>query len=117
LLDAEALFQQALAERSDLGALRSSYEANEASLRFARVAALPLPNLSLSRARDTSDVRTSGAGLSVVLPIWNRGRGEIAIARATRMELQAEYDARVFQARADIALQVDTLRRSAARDP
>ncbi|GAM99822.1 heavy metal RND efflux outer membrane protein of CzcC family [alpha proteobacterium U9-1i] len=114
-LDPEALFQQALAVRSDLSALRSSYEANEASLRFARVAALPLPNLSLSRARDTSDVRTSGAGLSLVLPIWNRGRGDIAIARATRVELQAEYDARVFQARADIALQVETLRRVAAQ--
>lgn len=115
VLDAEALFQQALAERADLAALRSSYEANEASLRFARVAALPLPNLSLSRARDTSDVRTSGAGLSLVLPIWNRGRGDIAVARATRTELQAEYDARVFQARADISLQVEVLRRIAAQ--
>jgi outer membrane protein TolC len=115
LFDAEALFQSALATRADLAALRSSYDANEASLRFARVAALPLPSLSLSRARDTSDVRTSGAGLSLVLPIWNRGRGDIAIARATRLELQAEYDARVFQSRADIALQIGALRRIAAQ--
>lgn len=114
-LDAESLFQAALVTRADLAALRSSYEANEASLRFARVAVLPLPSLSLARARDTSNVHTSGAGLSLVLPIWNRGRGEIAIARATRAQLQAEYNARVFQSRADIALQVDGLRRIAAR--
>ncbi|MCC6789620.1 MAG: TolC family protein [Hyphomonadaceae bacterium] len=114
-LDAAHLFEVALSTRGDLEALRSSYEANEASLRFARVAALPLPTLSLSRARDTSDVRTSGVGLSFILPLWNRGRGDIAIARATRAELQADYDQRVFQSRADIALQVGSLRRIAAQ--
>lgn len=114
-LDAAHLFEVALSTRGDLEALRSSYEANEASLRFARVAALPLPTLSLSRARDTSDVRTSGVGLSFILPFWNRGRGDIAIARATRAELQADYDQRVFQSRADIALQVGSLRRIAAQ--
>ena len=114
-LDAAALFERAVARRRDLAALRAGYDANEASLRHARLAGLPLPNLSLSRARDTSNVQTTGGGLSLVLPIWNRGRGDIAVARATRAQLQAEYAARIFQTRSDIAAQVDALERIAAR--
>lgn len=114
-LDAQALFARALADREDLAALRSSYDANEASLRFARIAALPLPGLSLSRARDTSNVHTTGLGVNLTLPLWNRGQGDIVVAEATRIELQASYNARVFQARSDIALQVQTIRQLATQ--
>lgn len=110
-LEAFQLFETAIAKRPDLAALKSSYEANEASLRYARIASLPLPNLTLSRARDTSNVHTTGVSASIVLPIWNRGQGDIRVAEATRSPLQAEYAARVFQLRADINLQVEALRR------
>lgn len=115
VLDPSALFDRAVSGRRDLAALRAGYDANEAGLRRARLASLPLPNLSLSRARDTSNVHTSGGGLSLVLPIWNRGRGDIAIGRATRTQLQAEYAARIFQTRADIAAQIDAVMRIAAQ--
>ncbi len=114
-LDPQVLFARVLADREDLAALRSSYDANEASLRFARIAALPLPGLSLSRARDTSNVRTTGLGINLTLPLWNRGQGDIVVAEATRIELQANYNARVFQARSDIALQIQTIHQLAAQ--
>jgi outer membrane protein, heavy metal efflux system len=37
------------------------------------------------------------------LPLWNRNRGGIAVEHATREALKAEYEARLFQTRADIA--------------
>lgn len=114
-LDPQVLFDRTLADREDLAALRSSYEANEASLRFARIAALPLPGLSLSLARDTSNVRTTGLGVNLTVPLWNRGQGDIVVAEVTRIELQASYNARVFQARSDIASQVHTIRQLVAQ--
>jgi outer membrane protein TolC len=38
----------------------------------------------------------------MTLPLWNRNRGNIAIASATRDQLKAEYEARLFQTRAEI---------------
>lgn len=46
---------------------------------------------------------TLGPQIGFTLPLWNRNRGGIAVARATRAQLHAEYDARLFQTRADIA--------------
>jgi len=44
------------------------------------------------------------------LPLWNRNRGGIAIASATREQLRAEYTARLFQTRAEIDTAVAALR-------
>ncbi len=63
------------------------------------------PNLQLTitRAQDTTGNQTLGPSVNFTLPVWNRNAGGIAIARATREQLRAEYAARVFAARADIA--------------
>jgi outer membrane protein TolC len=53
-------------------------------------------------SRDTDNVRTTGFGLNIVLPIFNRNQGKIAQERATRKELFDEYVNRVFEARSDI---------------
>jgi len=52
--------------------------------------------------RDTDNVRTTGFGINIELPIFNRNQGKIAIERATRQKLFDEYVNRVFETRSDI---------------
>jgi outer membrane protein TolC len=106
---AEALTQLALARRLDLAALRKGYDAAEADARLAVIQQFPNFSLTLAGARDTSDNRTVGGQIGFTLPLWNRNRGGIAVAQATRAQLRAEYDARLFQTRADIAAAASAL--------
>ena len=100
--DAEALVAQALERRLDLAALRAGYASGEAQVHKAVLDQFPNLSLSLSASRDTSANTTLGPAVGFTLPLWNRNRGGIAIARATRAQLQAEYEARLFQTRAEI---------------
>jgi outer membrane protein, heavy metal efflux system len=100
----------AVLRRLDLAALQEGYLSQEAQGRRAAVAALPLPQLDINRARDTSAVYTKGLSLAVGLPLWNRGRGEVRIAAAMRDQMRAEYIARVAQARNDIAALLGDMR-------
>ncbi len=102
-LDAAALFDVARGERLDLLALRAGYQAQEYQLQRDLLARYPRVNLGLQQARDTGDVTTFGFSASITLPIFNGGRGAVAIARATREQLRAEYEARLFQTRSDLA--------------
>lgn len=104
--DAEALFAIAVAERADLQALRAGYEAQEAAVHKAVLDQFPNLTLTLSGTRDSSGNFMAGPGVDLTLPLWNRNRGGIAIERATRSALQAEYQARLFQTRAEIAAAV-----------
>ncbi|MEO6065308.1 MAG: TolC family protein, partial [Lysobacterales bacterium] len=110
LLDAEALVLEAARSRLDVRALAAGYAAQERGVRLATRNALPLPQLSINRTRDTSAIWTSGAGIGMSLPLWNRNRGEISIALATRAQLSAEYAARVLRIRADVVAQLEDLR-------
>lgn len=91
----ETLVATALNARSDLRALRAGYLAKESGVKLAVQASWPLPQLSISRTRDTGGIWSWGAGIGMGIPLWNRGRGEIAIAQADRAQLQLEYEARV----------------------
>lgn len=113
----EILTAQALDRRLDLQALRAGYETNEAELHKAVLDQFPTLSLTGAYARDTADNRTLGPQVQFTLPLWNRNRGGIAIARATREQVKAEYEARLFQTRAEIAAAVAgiaTLRRQRA---
>ncbi len=96
------LAQRALDARYDFKALREGVHAADAGLALQKRSALPLPQLSLSRERDSSAVWTRGISIAADLPLWNGHRGDIAIADATRAQLAAEYAARASQAYADI---------------
>ena len=109
-LDVGALALRAAERRLDILALRSGYAAQEAGVRLAVHESLPLPQLSFNRARDTGAVWTSGIGIALPLPLWNRNRGAISVARSTRAQLSAEYVARLLQTRGDIAAEVADLR-------
>jgi outer membrane protein TolC len=89
--------------RPDLLALEAGYEAQEQKLRAAILSQFPTLSVGFVRARDTSEIYTSGFQISMSLPIFNRNRGNIAIEKATRTRLRDEYQTRVNQAYADVA--------------
>ena len=103
------LVQQALVRRLDLQALRAGYDVGEAGLHTAILEQFPALSLTMASARDTAGNLTIGPQVGFTLPLWNRNRGNIAIARATRAQLAAEYEARLFQTRAEIAAGVTGL--------
>lgn len=114
---AEALVAQALDRRLDLQALRAGYDAAEADVHKAILDQFPTLSLTLTGGRDTSDNYTLGPAVGFTLPLWNRNRGGIATATATREQLKAEYVARLFQTRAEIGTAVvgiETVRRQRA---
>jgi outer membrane protein TolC len=102
-LDSARLTQIALDNRADLQALRSGYDAQEATVHKAILDQFPSLALNLNFTRDTGGNNILGPTVDFTLPLWNRNRGGIAVERATREQLKAEYEARLFQTRADIA--------------
>lgn len=103
---AEALVTRALADRLDLAALRAGYESVEGDVHKAILDQFPNLSLTVAYARDTADNRTLGPQVGFTLPLWNRNRGGIAVAKATREQLRYEYEARLFQTRAEVAAAV-----------
>ena len=108
-LDPERLFSIARADRTDLRALEAGYAAQEAAVRKAILDQFPNLGLTLSGNRDTSGNLIVGPSVDLTLPLWNRNRGGIAIEKATREALRAEYDARLFQTRAQIVAAVEAI--------
>ena len=104
--NAAAIVRKAMVDRLDLQALRAGYEVAEAGLHVAVLEQFPNLSITLAGARDTANNWTVGPQVGFTLPLWNRNRGNIAIASATREQLKAEYEARLFQTRAEIAAAV-----------
>jgi outer membrane protein TolC len=89
--------------RPDLIALQAGYAAEEANLRKAVLAQFPVLNLGFSHARDNTGITSNGLSANFTLPIFNRGRGQIAIEKATREQLRQEYQGRLDQTDAEVA--------------
>ena len=93
--------------RPDLIALRLGYRAQEDRTRLAILMQFPALNLGAGGGSDNSNVRNVGPQFSTTVPIFDRNRGDIALQRATREQLRAEYQARLdaayAQARAAVA--------------
>jgi outer membrane protein TolC len=84
--------------RPDLLALRAGYASQEERFRRAVLEQFPALTIGLNRARDTSGVATTGVGITLSLPFFDRNQGEIAIEKATRKRLYDEYQARLDKA-------------------
>jgi outer membrane protein TolC len=108
-IDPAHLLQVALANRADLQALRAGYDAQEAAVHKAVLDQFPGLALNFGVTRDTSKNLIAGPSVDLTLPLWNRNRGGIAVEHATRAQLKVEYDARLFQTRADIAAAVSAV--------
>lgn len=105
-LDPERLFATARTNRTDIRALEAGYASQEAAVRKAILDQFPSLGLTVTGNRDTAGNLIVGPAIDFTLPLWNRNRGGIAVEKATRQALKAEYDARLFQTRADIAAAV-----------
>jgi cobalt-zinc-cadmium efflux system outer membrane protein len=88
--------------RPDLLALRIGYQAQEAKLRQAVLKQFPTVSLGLSYARDTSNITTRGYNIGLTLPLFDRGRGAMAVETATRQRLFDEYQSRIAAAHSEV---------------
>lgn len=85
--------------RADLLALRAGYQSQEESLRRAILAQFPALSAGVDLERDPVEgVNAFGPEVSLSLPLFNRNRGQIAIARATREVLRQQYQAHLDSA-------------------
>ncbi|CAI8861163.1 Outer membrane efflux protein [Methylococcus capsulatus] len=117
-LDPERLFVSARRQRLDLQALEAGYASQEASVYRAILGQYPAFTLGINDYHYYSDYNTGGPTVSLDLPLFNRNRGAIAIAEATREQLYREYLGRLNQTRADIGTLVTDLDRIAQeREP
>lgn len=88
--------------RPDLLALQAGYRSQEAKVHAAVLSQFPSFSIGISRGRDTGNVHTSGFNIGLNLPLFSGNRGAIAVERATREQLRAEYQSRLDQAVLDI---------------
>ena len=100
--DVESLLAALPQRRPDLLALRVGYDAEEQRVREAVLKQFPSITVGINRATDTSDITTRGYNIALSLPLFNRGRGDIAIETATRQKLFDEYQSRLAATRSDV---------------
>src|SRR5205814_4259636 len=96
--------------RLDLLGLRLGYESQDAAVRAAILAQFPRISLAFVRAKDNTNVQSSGFNVAIDVPIFDRNQGVIATERATRQRLLDEYHQRVFEARSDVAAAIADIR-------
>jgi cobalt-zinc-cadmium efflux system outer membrane protein len=99
-----------LTHRLDLAALRKGYQSQDQVLRQEVLDQFPQITIGFQQASDTTNVHTTGFGVSISLPIFDQNQGRIAIARATRRMLYDQYWARVFTARSQLDLAAENIR-------
>jgi outer membrane protein TolC len=84
--------------RPDLIALRYGYAQADAKLRAAILAQFLPISLGAAGGRDTSGINSAGPQVTLTLPLFNRNRGGIAEAAASRAALAAQYRASLASA-------------------
>jgi len=92
--------------RPDLPALRRGYESRNARLRAAILEQFPRVRFGLTQAKGTDRLKTLSVGVSVELPLFDRGQARIRLEQATRKRLRDEYAARVFNAVSGVAAEL-----------
>ena len=90
--------------RPDLLALRAGYASQEASVRAAILGQFPAIGIGGEYSRDNGRAREVGGSVNLTLPIFNGNRGAVAVERATRAVLEATYQARLDDAKRDVAV-------------
>ncbi|MDE2303291.1 MAG: TolC family protein, partial [Sphingomonadales bacterium] len=90
-----AMLPDLAARRPDLLALRFGYRSQDETLRAAILSQFPDLVLGGAGTSDNSAAVAAGPSVTLALPVFDRNQGNIAIARATRAQLRAEYAARL----------------------
>jgi len=81
--------------RPDLVALQFGYAATDENLRVQILSQFPDLVLGGTVSSDSSKVINAGPQATIGLPIFDRNQGNVALARASRAQLHAEYAARL----------------------
>ena len=102
-----ALLSDLADRRPDLVALQLGYASQEQTVRAAVLARFPALTLGVAYARDNTGIRSLGPQAGFDLPLFDRGQGNLAVARATRLQLRAEFKARLADARAQVQGMLD----------
>ncbi len=89
--------------RPDLIALRYGYAQADAKLRAAILTQFLPVSISANGGSDTTNVVSIGPAVTLTLPLFNRNRGGIAIAAATRAQLAAQFEAGMADAQGGAA--------------
>ncbi|MDB5706843.1 MAG: TolC family protein [Sphingomonas bacterium] len=84
--------------RPDLLALRLGYAAQDEGVRQAILSQFPDLVFGAQASSDNAGVINGGPSMTIGLPIFDRNQGNIAIANATRAQLNAAYSARLAAA-------------------
>lgn len=93
----DVALKKVIERRPDLIALQDGYAAQEETVFKAVLSQFPNLQIGFTKARDTSDVHTTSFGVTLNLPLFDRGQGHVAIERATRDQLHTEYQNRINQ--------------------
>ena len=88
--------------RPDLLALQAGYHSQEENVRTAILQQFPAVTLGFNRASDTGGIQTNGLAITLNLPIFGSTQANIKVQRATRDQLNAEYQARLDQTSSDV---------------
>lgn len=110
--------------RPDLVALQLGYHSADESLRAAILGQFPAFTLGPIWEQDTTNIRSLGPTGTFDVPLFNRNQAGVAQARATRLMLREQYQARLDSAVAEVRAiqafiartQVDITRSTAAAD-
>lgn len=95
-------FDSVSRRRPDLVALQLGYRAQEANLRAAVLAQFPPLSIGYDASQDNSRVRNGGPAVSLGLPIFDHHQHDVAMASATREQLQQEYTTRLATAHDEV---------------
>ncbi|MGH8303000.1 MAG: TolC family protein, partial [Steroidobacteraceae bacterium] len=93
--DMTALIAHLPERRPDLVALQLGYHSADETVRSAIIGQFPAFVAGYAWGQDTTNVRSGGPTASFDLPLFDRNQGQVAQARATRLQLHEQYEARL----------------------
>jgi cobalt-zinc-cadmium efflux system outer membrane protein len=114
--DLDALIAQLPTRRPDLVALQLGYHSADETVRSAIIGQFPAFVAGYTWGQDTSNVRSGGPTAAFDVPIFDRNQGQVAQARASRLQLHEQYQARLDAAvggAKGLSSQIRRLRRDA----
>lgn len=114
-IDDPALLDGITRKRLDLVALQHLHRQHDAAARVAASAWFAPFNIGLETNRDVDRAGGIGPAVSFQLPFFDRGQANVARERATQIQIEAQYDARLLQARADVMRVKEEIRIASAR--
>ncbi len=98
----DSLLQSLPLRRLDIIALQHAQLSHDQALRAAVLAQFPAVTIGVRTGREVDQSGFAGVTLSFEIPFFNRNQGDVARERAQRVRLEAEYDARLLEARAEV---------------